>query len=672
MEKSRELYWNVPEVFEWLMYGLLIIAVIIFALGLYCRFQLWRLGAKDSRFDRWFERFKRVITYAFLQGRIIKQPYAGLLHALIFGGMGLLFIGTLIVMAQADFSIKVLYGTFYLWFSLITDLAGLGLGLGLAMAFARRYIIGSKNLDNRLDDLVVIVLLSSAVITGFILEGIRINLTELGKRPDLLLWSPIGAWCAYGFQAMTLKEPTLLFIHKLTWFIHLMIALVFIAYIPYSKLWHIISTPLNIFFSDLELKGALSKPDLETAETFGVASLKDLTWKDLLDLDACTRCGRCQADCPAYLSDKPLSPRQLIVHLKEHLDKAGPELLKAGRQKPEAAPGSSICPAVLPDDIIWACTTCGFCQEHCPVLIEHIDKIIELRRNLVLAESRFPAEAKTAFKNMETNGNPWPVSWDQRAKWAGGLDIPVLSEGNKETDYLFWVGCAGSTDDRNIKVARALVNILKKAGIKFAILGNQERCCGDPARRLGNEYLFQMLADENVGTLKKYRFKEVITCCPHCLNTLKNEYTQWGMNLKVQHHTQFIQHLLETNQLKLSRGLKQVLTFHDSCYLGRYNEIYQPPREVLRNISGIRFKEMARARRTSFCCGAGGGRMWLEEKIGKRINQIRVEEASKTKAELIATACPYCLTMLEDGVKEKEMAESMKVKDIAEMVNETL
>ncbi|MEK7449415.1 MAG: (Fe-S)-binding protein [Planctomycetota bacterium] len=668
MELSREIYWNIPRFLIALHYGLFIIASVIFALGVFRHYKLWRMGKPSPQFNHYLARTWKFIVYVFLQRGVLRRTAGGIIHGLIFYGFLLLYIGTLLVLAQADLGIVFLYGTFYLYFSLVLDLAGLAFILGLGLAFVRRYIIGSRDLDNIFDDIATIFLFTSIALTGFLLEGLRLNVTEWNINPALMDWSPFGKLTAWLTIALGLTEPTIKQSHSIIWFIHSSLVLILIGYIPFSKLWHIFSGPLNIFFSPRwtgEHPGTLPKIDIENTDSFGVGTLKDFTWKDLLDFDACTRCGRCQTNCPTHVSDKPLSPKKLIIDFKNHW-------LKEGKKNIQGKSNSGyIAGSVITDDSIWACTTCRNCVEQCPVLIEQMNKILELRRYLVLSESRFPAEIKTMFKNMETNGNPWPVSWDQRSNWAKNLDIAVLNEQKKETDLLFWVGCAGATDDRNIKVTQALVNILKKSKIDFAILGNEERCCGDPARRIGNEYLFQMLAQENIATLKKYKFNRILTYCPHCYNTLKNEYHQFESDFEVIHHSELLAELLLSEKLPLSKPLKQTITYHDSCYLGRYNNIYKQPRQVLAQIPGVTLKEMKRHQVNSFCCGGGGGRMWLEEKLGTRINQIRTQEAIDSQARIIGTACPYCLTMLSDGIKEKE-ATGLAAKDLAELVNEAM
>ncbi|MBI4835319.1 MAG: 4Fe-4S dicluster domain-containing protein [Planctomycetes bacterium] len=668
---SHEVYWQVPALLKALHYILFVFAAVIFTLGIFRRYNLWRIGQSDNRFNNYPVRIWRVIVYALFHRRILSEAFGGLVHSFIFYGFGLLYIGTLIVLVQADFGIIFLEGNFYRGFSLAMDIAGLALLSGLILAFTRRFIIGSSNLDKTIPDAFSVFLIFCIAALGFLMEGLRINVTALAQGGEVLKWAPIGTVVArlWGFAGMS--EEGLVSVYPMLWFIHSTLTLVFIAYIPYSKLWHIFTGPLSIFFSDLKHRGVLNTPDLEKAETFGVSTIKEFPWKNLVDLDACMRCGRCRANCPTDLSEKPLSPKKLIRDLRNHLDTINPNN-KTQEFKPIPA-------NVITEDTIWACTTCKYCQEHCPVFIEHVDKIVELRRNLVLSESRFPAELKSVFKNLETNGNPWAVGWDKRTNWAQGLNVRILSESpSDKTDYLFWVGCAGATDERNIKVARAFVNILQKAGVDFAILGNEEKCCGDSARRLGNEYLYQSIVQENMEILKKYQFNKIITLCPHCLNTIGNEYNVFPvgggskMKLSVIHHTQLLNQLISEGKLKLSGKIDKVVTYHDSCYLGRYNEIYSEPRSVLKSIGSIRLKEMKRNHVDSFCCGAGGGRMWMEEKLGKRINQIRTEEAAKTGADMIATACPYCLTMLEDGIKEKDLTAKMKARDIIELVNDAI
>lgn len=658
--QAREIYWNTPHILVAIHYGLFTIGTIIFLLGIFKHVRLILLGKKDNRFSSLPKRLYNIVYYALFQRRILERLYQGLTHSGIFYGIGLLYIGTLIVLVQADFQIIILKGDFYKYFSLVLDLAGIALLTGLVFVLIRRYIIKPPELDNRFDDLITIVLLGCIAFTGFIMEGFRMAVTELPAQSSIRYFSPVGLITAKTLISIGFTELTIRFWYPILWFTHSTLAIIFIAYFPWSKLIHVFAAPINIFFMDLSHPGVLSKIDLETAEEFGVAKIRDFSWKHLLDLESCMRCGRCNRGCPTNLTDKPLKPKELIQNLKTHLFNT--PLSKSDKTTPK-----SIVPDTVSYDAIWACTTCGFCRSNCPIFIEHPPKIVEFRRNLVLAESNFPSEVKTMFKNMETNGNPWPVSWDKRSDWCKDLGIKILNEGEK-TDILLWVGCAGATDDRNMKVARALVKVLQKVGVDFAIMGNAERCCGDPARRIGNEYLYQQLADENIQTLKKYKFSKILTYCPHCDNTLKNEYSQMNGNFQVVHHTEFILELIQQGKLSLPRLDKKV-TYHDSCYLGRYNNIYDAPRQILHSIPGVKLKEMPRNHKKSFCCGAGGGRMWMEEKLGTRINQSRVQEAIQTINDgFIITACPYCLTMLGDGIKEKGVTDNLKALDIVEIL----
>jgi Fe-S oxidoreductase/nitrate reductase gamma subunit len=657
--QPKEIYWNTPHILVAIHYGLFTIGTVIFLLGIFKLVRLVLLGKKEKRFSSLPKRLYNLVYYAIFQRRILERLYQGLTHSGIFYGIGLLYIGTLIVLVQADFKIIILKGEFYKYFSLVLDLAGIAFLAALVFVLIRRYIIKPPELDHRFDDLAVILLLGFIAFTGFLMEGFRMAVTELPAQP-IRYFSPGGLITAKTLLAIGFTEPIIGSWYPIIWFTHSTLAIIFIAYLPWSKLAHIFAGPINIFFMDLTHQGALSKIDLETAEEFGVAKIRDFSWKHLLDLESCMRCGRCNSGCPTNLTDKPLKPKELIQNLKTTL--FNNPWSKADKTEPKA-----IAPDTVSYDEIWACTTCGFCRSNCPVFIEHPPKIVEFRRNLVLAESNFPSEVKTMFKNMETNGNPWPVSWDKRSDWCKDLGVKILNEGEK-TDILLWVGCAGATDDRNMKVARALVKVLQKVGVDFAIMGNAERCCGDPARRIGNEYLYQQLADENIQTLKKYQFSRILTYCPHCDNTLKNEYPQMNGNFSVVHHTEYILELIQQGKLTLP-SLDKTVTYHDSCYLGRYNGIYEAPRQILNSIPGLKLKEMPRNHKRSFCCGAGGGRMWMEEKLGTRINQARVQEAFRTVHDgFIITACPYCLTMLGDGIKEKGITDNLKAMDIVEIL----
>ena len=449
--------------------------------------------------------------------------------------------------------------------------------------------------------------------------------------------------------------------------IHHLIIFFFLLYVPFSKHIHILGAIPNIYLRNLGPAGTLSRMDFEdeTAEKFGNSELRDFTWKQLLDLYACTECGRCQAACPAFLTDKPLSPFRMIHRMRGHLTDERKRLLDAAGDDIEGTP---IIPEALTEDEIWACTTCGACMQECPPFIEHVQKIVDLRRYLVMTESRFPSEMQPVFKNMEVNYNPWSMGYSTRADWAEGLDIPLASE-KKEFDILFWVGCSGSFDARGQNISRALSRLLKKAGVDFAILGTEEICCGETARRMGNEYLAQTLIEANIETLKKYSFNRILTFCPHGLNTFRVEYPQFGYEPSVVHHSEFLLELVREGKLRSGAVDIKKGAYHDSCYLGRYNDIIDQPRELVNKIEGVSLSEFGRHGKRSFCCGAGGGRMWMEEDIGKRINEERVDESLVLGVDEIFTACPFCLTMFEDGLKSRNV-ENIKVLDIAEVMLE--
>jgi Fe-S oxidoreductase len=449
--------------------------------------------------------------------------------------------------------------------------------------------------------------------------------------------------------------------------IHMLLVLGFSVYIPGSKHLHIIAAGPNTFLKTLSREKGMRKINFEdeSVTQYGTAKSTDMSWKDVLDYYSCTECGRCQDLCPAHNTGKPLSPKMLILDLKENMYRHKDKILAA--KTDEVGP---LIDSHVTEDVIWACTSCRACEVACPVFIEHTDKIYDIRRNLVMMESKFPAEVQTVFKNMETNATPWAFSAADRANWAEGLSVKSMAE-DSAVDVLLWVGCAGSYDDRNKKVLRSFVSLLKKAGIKFSILGQEEQCTGDPARRIGNEYLFQTLAQANVETLNRYAVKRIVTACPHCFNTLKNEYKDFGGTFEVFHHSQFLARLISEGKLKPTKSVDETITFHDSCYLGRWNNIYEQPRAILEALPSARLVEMKQNHDQSMCCGAGGGRMWMEETIGKRINVTRTEQALATKAGIVAASCPFCMTMLTDGMKSKEMQDKVKVMDIAELMDQS-
>ncbi|MDZ7413002.1 MAG: heterodisulfide reductase-related iron-sulfur binding cluster [candidate division KSB1 bacterium] len=656
---TRQIYWNIPG-YGWL-YLLFAVALAVFAYGVYRRVRLWRMGKPEERSDQPLRRLWKVFVEGILQRAVVRDAFPGLMHAAIFFGFVVLFIGTLIVLLQADFGLKILYGRFYLYYSLVLDLFGVVFIVGLLIALFRRYVLRPQRLNNRADDAVLLSMLLLIGISGFFIEATRLAVTRSPWRA----WSPVGNWLA-SFLA-TMPEAEKLAMHRLLWWGHLVLSMGFVAYIPYSKLFHIFVSPANVYFGSLGARGELLPIDLEGSETFGVSRMSEFTWKQLFDLDACTSCGRCQDVCPAHATGKPLSPKQLILDLREQMDVEA----KVRGDGGDSGAARALLGGAIAEDVLWSCTTCFACQEHCPVAVEHVRKIVDMRRALVLMEARFPQELSLAFKGLETNANPWGMSSASRAAWAEGLEVPAIQD-RPDAEYLWFVGCAGSFDDRAVKISRALARVLNAAGVSYAILGAEESCCGDPARRSGNEYVAMTLMQQNVELFARYGVKKVLTACPHCYNVLKNEYRQFGGTYQVVHHSELLAQLLAQGRLRPARAAEGTVVFHDSCYLGRYNGIYEQPRQVLRAVAATGVRELPRRKQRSFCCGAGGGRMWMEEKLGTRINHARADEALTTGAQTVAVACPFCLVMLDDGVKDRGAEEQMRVMDIAQLVEQAL
>lgn len=665
---SREVFWNIS--YHWLLYPLLILTLAIFAIGIYRRIRLWRSGMSENRFDRFGQRLAGLLKFGIAQVRVLKERYPGVMHLSIFVGFVLLLIGTAtvsfdydvwgLIFGQASF----IRGNFYLYFSLVLDLAGVLAIIGLLFAIFRRYIQRPSRLNNQAGDIIILVGLFIIIISGFLVEATRIAATQ----PPWEIWSPIG-YAISGLFSNT-SVATAQTWHRLAWWFHLVLAFSFIGYIPFSKLFHLISAPTNIFFRSFQPKGQLTSLDIETAETFGAGKITDFSWKQLLDLDACTHCGRCQDNCPAYLSEKPLSPKKLILDLLKNLNQQHPQWLNPRAENNSGNEESLVGSAVMADEI-WACTTCRACMEECPVFIEHVQKIVDLRRHSVLMLSDFPKEVQAVLRNLTNNFNPWGLGFSSRGDWAAGLDVPTFS-GEDASEILYFVGCAGAFDDRYKKVAQAFVKILNAADIKFGILGPEEKCCGDSARRIGEEYLFQTLAQENIATFQQHQVKKIVTTCPHGYNTLKHEYPKFNGQFEVIHAVELIVDLLKQGKITLKKDFQQSIVLHDSCYLGRYNDIYEQPREIIQIIAGATLLEMKRNRDKSFCCGAGGGRMWFEETIGKRINNMRVEQALETKPDVVGVSCPFCLTMFVDGLKDKGAQDSVKTYDLIELVAASL
>jgi Fe-S oxidoreductase/nitrate reductase gamma subunit len=597
------------------------------------------------------------------------------MHFLIFWGFVMLLVGSAVDFVTHVIHVELTGGT-YLGFSLLFDLGGILALVGALMAIVRRYIVKPERLKTVFDDGWILSFIVVIIITGFVVEGLRQAATELPTHLDWAIWSPGGLVFAEAFKG--LSEDSLVLLHRSLWWFHAVVAFGAIVYVAlvFSKLQHVLVSPLNMFLRTLGPVGVPSKIDIEHVQTLGVGDSREFTWKQLLDVDACTNCGRCQDRCPAYISGKPLSPRKITQDIKAHWLKTA-HLPKVDPSADPPADASNAPLALIGDyvseDEIWACTTCAACQETCPVYVEHVAKVIDMRRNLVLMQSKMPETAQLMLRNMDSRGHPWAgvQSLRLRGDWTSGQNIRILGESDS-TDVLFWVGCTGALVDRNVAATLSMVKILKAAGIDFAVFGEAEGCCGDPARRAGYEIVFQTMVEQNIAAFKAHNVKEIITACPHCYNTLKNEYPQYGAEFKVVHYTDLMADLLRRGKLKLTGALDSVVTYHDPCYLGRYNNIYSSPREVLRAVPQASIREMARSREDSFCCGGGGAHMWIEENAGRKINEVRIEDVMKTGADMVVTTCPFCLQMLEEGIERKELKGTLQAKDLSEVVEAAL
>lgn len=631
------------------------------------------IGRPERRFDQPGRRLKNVLAIAFGQGKLLREPAAGLTHFFIYWGFIILLtaiIESIIEGFVPGFGLDVL-GPLFPPLAALQETMGLLVLVAVITGLARwllfplrRYFGPEIGRHVRLDATLILLLILAIMATMFGAFAARIGIT--GTAPAARYVSLQLAPLLPAGEAARLP-------YEIFWWTHIALVLGFLNYLPYSKHLHILTSIPNVYCASLEPRGALPKLDLEqeNTEKFGADDVRELTWKQILDGYTCTDCGRCTASCPANLTGKPLSPRKIMMNIRQRTAELAPVLIAGSRNGRQDILEHRLLDHFVTEEELWDCTTCSACMEECPVMIEHVPTIVDMRRYLVLTESRFPAELTATFKNLESTGSPWAFSPESRADWAEGLDVPLMADAADGTEYLYWVGCAGSYDSRYQKVARAMVRVLRAAGIRFAILGPEEKCNGDPARRSGNEYLAQMLMSENIETLERYRVKKIITTCPHCFNTLKHEYPQFGGRYEVVHHAELIRTLIEQGRIRLRVQARRRTTFHDSCYLGRYNGIYRAPRAVLA-AAGAEIVEMKRSGDRGLCCGAGGARMFMEEIVGKRVNVERTEEALRLRPDTIATACPFCMTMLVDGLKAKDADAAVAVRDIAEVVADAL
>jgi len=717
---TREIYWNITHV--WVMYVLLVPVMGIAAYGLWRHVARWRSGTPLGRFDRPAERWRRVLAHAVAQRRTARERFAGLFHRFITYGFVILTIATIVVGLDADFGTSIMRGRFYLYFqSFAVDIFGALVVIGIAMAALRRFVGRPAKLVYNRESALILAAIFTIAVTGFLVEGWRIA----GTNDPWGAWSPFGNLIARASSAV-MSAGALRAAHRATWWLHLAVSFAFFSWLPWTKLVHIVTAPLNIYTANLGPIGAsLKNVDFEASTTLGVSTLGEMTWKDLLDLDACTECGRCTDVCPAHTVGKALSPRDIILQLRDlsrgHILAPAlhtkPAMVPEGRESelrvagcglgigtgnsqlaprysllttllslwdrsistlfakplaPSQGVGESFVarsiigtvPATAPG-ALWECTTCAACVEACPVYIEQMPKIVDMRRYLVMEQAEFPDTMQEAIQSLEKRGHPFSGTQATRLDWAEGLDVPHVSEA-KDAEVLFWVGCGGALVERNQKVIRATAQLLRKAGVSFAILGRDEKCSGDPARRIGNEFLFEKLARENVATLNKHRVRKVITPCPHCFNTFRNEYPQYGGAFEVYHHSEYLARLVAEGRIVPASAPAKKVAFHDPCYLGRQNGVYDAPRDVLR--ASAETVEMPRSRGNSFCCGGGGGMSFVDEPAGQRVNQERAAEALATGADVLAVSCPFCMTMMQDGINARKGVREMAVMDISEVL----
>jgi Fe-S oxidoreductase len=693
---TRPILWNVPIAFQVMLYALFVGLCILYAWSAWQWFRIVRFGqpAEDRLGDPW-RRAMLMIRDAFGQGNVVREPWGWMHYALYVGFIGL-FIGTNIVFLNSDISeffglfglgYYFYYGAFYHVFKAAMDTFFLLVIIGVLAAAIRRYIVRPApplvppphdrmlpNLENRLGYWFPLTMLVLVVVTGLMLEGARIN----ARPPGFTEWAYVGR--EVGRLEGALGAGVLF--HRWLWMIHILLVYTLLASFAFTKLRHIFVAPVNLFFRNLGPRGRLTPiKDFENAETFGVSQVEQYNWKQLLDMAACLECGRCTLNCPTVNTGKVLNPKHLVLTQRDHLLDKSPMLLNAqastgGKGEPADAPewkGPAMITEVATEAAIWGCTTCGWCEEGCPVGIEHIQRIVDMRRHLVLMESKFPQQAQSAFRGIEVQGNPWGMAQEKRADWAKDADVPIIGELDDafDIDVLYWVGCAGSYDERNQKVSRAFSGLMKQAGVRFAILGVEEMCTGDPARRLGNEYLYATVAAQNIETLNRYKPKRIVTQCPHCFHNLKNEYPDFGGNYEVVHEAELIAELIRAGRLKPERELRARVTYHDPCYMARHNRKWNGARTALGAIPGAQIEDVHNCKERTFCCGAGGGCFWKEEHEGTRINQKRLDQLVEANPETLAVGCPFCMTQMEDAVKSRALEESIRVRDLAEVVAES-
>ncbi len=655
--------WNITDM--WLLYLLFFISLAFFGVGVYRRIQFWKKGKSDNeRFSDLSKRFRFAIKEVLFQNKARQSGYPGLFHSLIFYSFLVLLVTTAIIALDYDFGTSLFKGYIYILFTVGAEIAGVLILIGVLMALWRRFVQKPETLETAFADTCALLLLALIIITGFAVEGIRISVA--GDKWQA--FSSVGYMISFFFSWSDVDSGNSL--HAVLWWTHSFLVFLWVATIPYTKFVHILTMPANAFFSKMKPAGELDRIDLEAlieSDDFdeddfnvGIDTTNDFTWKQRLDFDACVSCGRCDEVCPAFIAKRPLSPKKFISAMKDLV-------LKSEEQKSTSEADTEIVGNAFDPEYVWHCLTCMACIQACPAYIAHVDTIMDIRRNEITMKGRADAEVSRIIKSMEVHGNPFG-SQITRVEWVKSLDVPVLAEGDK-CDVLYWIGCLTTFDEDKQKIATDLTHILKECDVDFRVLGKAETCCGDPARICGEENLFQTIAKGQVEELTNRNFKTLLVSCPHCYNVLKNEYPQFGGKFDVVHHSEFLQDLLQIGEpAKPEKGGQGTIVYHDPCYLGRYQKIYDAPRQVINAASNSELVEMENCRETSRCCGGGGGHFWMGFKEGERIDIMRVQQVRRTNANTIITSCPFCFHMLQDALKTFNLDKEIRIQDIASLL----
>ncbi|MCP4682614.1 MAG: (Fe-S)-binding protein [Desulfobacterales bacterium] len=665
-QAGREVMWNING--AWIMYLMLLISLLCLGIGVISRIKVLMRGKQDQeRFNNLFYRFVIMIKEIMFQKKVRNVKFPGIFHSMFFYSFIVLFITTAVILADYDLGTHLFKGYVYAFLTIASDMGGALILLGILMALFRRYVLKPDTLDNDISDAGLLLLLAFIIITGFLVEGIRIDVTK-----DLYATlSPVGLSISTLFSAIPEESGRRL--HGIMWWLHTFSVFAFIALIPYSKFFHLLTMPANAFFSKIKPAGELNRVDLEeliSSDDFdeddfsiGIDTTGDLSWKHRLDLAACVSCGRCEEVCPPFMADQPFSPKKFISGIKDVITEAEADWTNS---KDRSTFFKEIVGNAFSEEFIWYCRTCMACVEACPAFIEHVDSLIDIRRNEVNMKGRINSDASRALRTMETMGNPFNPQ-DDRIDWVETLDASILNPG-ESCDVLYWIGCLTTFDSEKQKIAVDLITLLKKNNINVSILGPGEHCCGDPARVTGEENLFQMVAKDQVEELNSRKFKTLLVSCPHCYNVLKNEYPQFGGKFNVVHYTDFIyDNFIKDRRLSIN-GTKRVVAYHDPCYLGRYQKIYKSPRNVIKSLPNVKLVEMQNNCGKSLCCGGGGGHFFMDIREGERINNLRIKQAKETGADTLVTACPFCKHMLEDSLKLMDLEKEIEITDIVSLV----